>query len=563
MGGKKRGPTQVQVLLDIAPHAALFHAPDGTAYADLVINGHRETWPVRSKGFKRWITRQFFEKTRRAPNSQALQSALNCIESMAYFDAPLMDVHVRVGGHHGKVYLDLTDDAWRAVEIDAGSWRIVATPPIRFRRAAGMLPLPEPVRDGSIDELRDFLNITNERDFVLAIAWLLAALRDHGPYPVIVLSGEQGSAKSTFSRVLRSLVDPNSAPLRALPREDRELFIAARNGHVLCFDNVSGLRHWLSDTFCRLATGGGFAVRQLYTDDDEILFEATRPVILNGIEDFVTRPDLADRSILLSLTPIPEDKRRTEKELWTEFSEAHPRILGSLLDAVSVGLRRLPDTELDMLPRMADFALWSTACEGTFWEDGTFMQAYAGNRDEAIDSVIESDAVASAVRSLIESKGEWSGTATDLLEELSDEVSDMVRRAKSWPASPRALSNRLTRAASFLRKVGIDVSRDREGRARTRTILISHVPSVNGSGPSASSAGGQMAIPGDGLSSTEFARRGPQAALEAQRAGQLSNAVEDPIDSAALPDADGADEADAEDLSIFETTKVLSESEIL
>jgi hypothetical protein len=105
---------------------------------------------------------------------------------------------------------------------------------------------------------------------VLAVAWALACLRNRGLYPVIVLLGEQGSAKSTFSSILRALLDPNTAPLRALPHEDRHLFIAASNGHVLAFDNVSGLPAWTYDTICRLATGAGFAVRQLYTDQDEV-----------------------------------------------------------------------------------------------------------------------------------------------------------------------------------------------------------------------------------------------------------------------------------------------------
>ncbi len=171
------------------------------------------------------------------------------------------------------------------------------------------------------------------------------------------MSGEQGSAKSTFSAILRALLDPNTAPLRALPREDRDLFIAASNGHVLAFDNVSGLPAWISDTLCRLATGGGFAVRQLYSDQDEVLFDAARPVILNGIEDIVTRPDLADRAVFLTLEPIPEERRRPEQELWAAFEAERPRILGVLLDAVAKGLAELPRTKLDRLPRMADFAL--------------------------------------------------------------------------------------------------------------------------------------------------------------------------------------------------------------
>ena len=186
--------------------------------------------------------------------------------------------------------------------------------------------------------------------------------------------------------------------MRALPREDRDLFIAASNGHVLAFDNVSGLPGWISDTLCRLATGGGFAVRQLYTDQDEVLFDAARPVILNGIEEIVTRPDLADRAVFLTLQPIPEEHRRPEQELWAAFDAERPRVLGVLLDAVVEGLKRLPETRLEKLPRMADFALWATACETALWPGGTFWSAYCGNRDEAVEGVIDADPIATAVR---------------------------------------------------------------------------------------------------------------------------------------------------------------------
>jgi hypothetical protein len=278
MGG--RGPTQADILIELAQEAELFHAPDGTGFADFNINGHRETWPIRAKCFRRWLARRFFEATQGAPSSEALQSALNVIEAKAHFDAPERLVHIRVGAFDGRLYLDLGDKTWRAVEIDLNGWRVIDNPPVRFRRAAGMKPL----KGGSVETLRSFLNVQSDADFVLVVAWALACLRNRGPYPVIMLSGEQGSARSTFSGVLRALLDPNTAPLRALPREDRDLFIAASNGHVLAFDNVSGLPAWISDTLCRLATGGGFAVRQLYTDQDEVLFDAARPVILNGIE---------------------------------------------------------------------------------------------------------------------------------------------------------------------------------------------------------------------------------------------------------------------------------------
>ena len=304
-----------------------------------------------------------------------------------------------------------------------------------------------------------------------------------------MLSGEQGSAKSTFSAILRALLDPNTAPLRALPREDRDLFIAASNGHVLAFDNVSNLSPWTSDTLCRLATGGGFAVRQLFTDQDEVLFEATRPVILNGIEDIVTRPDLADRAVFLTLEPILEERRRPEAELWEEFNADRPRILGVLLDAVGM----LPQTRLERPPRMADFALWATACETALWPAGTFWSAYCGNHDEAVEGVIDADPVASAVRGLMTMRTVWTGTASDLLGALAQVVGERIAKSNAWPDNARALSGRLRRAATFLRKIGIMIEYTKEGRARTRTIRItSATPSSSaeneGTQPSAPSA---------------------------------------------------------------------------
>jgi hypothetical protein len=490
----ERDPKQADTLIELAAEAELFHTADSTGYADFEVNGHRETWAIRSKMFKRWLAHRFYKETSKAANSEALQSALNVIEANALFTGPERPVFIRVGGCEGKLYLDLCDDRWRAVEIDHGGWRVIDNSPVRFRRTSGMKPLPIPVSGGSIEMLRPFLNVQSDPDFVLAVAWMLAVLRDRGPYPVLVLSGEQGSAKSTFSAMMRALLDPNSAPLRALPREDRDLFIAATNGHVLTFDNVSGLRAWISDTLCRLATGGGFAVRQLYTDQDEVLFDASRPVILNGIEDIVERPDLADRALFLTLEPIPAERRRPETELWAAFETNRPRILGALLDAVVEGIKRLPDTRLPEPPRMADFAVWATACETALWPGGTFWSAYCRNRDEAVEGVIEADPVAAAVRALMSTQTVWTGTASDLLGVLAEGVDERIAKSKTWPDSSRALSGRLRRAATFLRKIGIEVTFKKEGRARTRIIHIEATASENtGAQPSAPSA--QSAAP--------------------------------------------------------------------
>ena len=219
-----------------------------------------------------------------------------------------------------------------------------------------------------------------------------------------------------------------------------------------------------------------------------MLFDSARPVMLNGIEDIVTRPDLADRSLFLSLEPIPEDRRRPEAELWAAFEAERPRILGALLDAVVMGVAQLPHTKLDRLPRMADFALWATACETALWPRGTFWSAYGNNRDDAVESVIDADPIATAVRAFVANRTDWAGTATELLTLLGEIAGERVAKSKSWPESARALAGGLRRAATFLRKIGIEIGFGREGRGRARIIRITAMPEPAGGQPSIPSA---------------------------------------------------------------------------
>jgi hypothetical protein len=285
------------MLLELAAAAKLFHSASGTAYADLVIDGHRETWPVRCSRFRSWLRRCYYEATQDAPSPAALDSALNLLEARAQFEGPERAVYLRIGEHAGHIYLDLGNKSWQAVEIGPDGWRLVADPPVRFRRPPSLLALPMPQRGGTLEQLTSFLNLSGRDDFVVVASWLLATLRRSGPYPLLVISGEQGSAKTVLTKMLRALVDPSIAPVRTVPREERDLFISANNAHVLALDNLSGLSPWLSDALCRLASGGGFAARQLYTDQEEVLFDVARPLILNGIDDVIARPDLADRAL--------------------------------------------------------------------------------------------------------------------------------------------------------------------------------------------------------------------------------------------------------------------------
>jgi hypothetical protein len=235
--------------------------------------------------------------------------------------------------------------------------------------------------------------------------------------------------------------------------------IAAKNGWLIPIDNLSRLPHWLSDALCRLATGGGFATRELYTNADEVLFDAQRPLIINGIEEIVARGDLIDRAIILYLPDIDETTRRSEDTFWSEFDVAKSGLLGALLSAVSTAMRNLPGVKLERLPRMADFARWAiAAAPGADYEATAFITAYAHHRSAAQGMEFEAVPVLSLIPPLVAAGDRWEGTATELLMALGSRADDLTRRQRQWPNTARELTNILRRSASSLRGAGIRVT---------------------------------------------------------------------------------------------------------
>jgi len=481
----KKKPSQSQLLVELAIGFATFwHLPDGEPFATVEVDGHHEHYPVRSRVFKLALRQRFYDRYGKAPASQPVTDALGVLEGEALFRGECHPVAVRVAEHDGNIYIDLGGPDWSAVEITPTGWRVVADPPVRFRRARGMTALPVPVTGGSIELLRPFV-AGGADNLVLVVGWLVQALRPDGPYIVLIFLGEQGSGKSFLARLVRSLIDPNTVALRSLPREDRDLAISANNGFAIALDNISGLSAWVSDAVCRLATGGGFATRELYSDSEEVLFAASRPVILNGIEDVASRPDLIDRAVIVTLPAIDDAFRRDERDLLAAFEAVAPQILGGLLDAVVMALRNRGTVKVDRLPRMADACLWVVGAEAALpWVPGSFLKAYAGNRRDAVEVAVEADVVAVMVRRMMENISSWTGTAGDLLSTLEKTFSDSYR-PKDWPGTARALVGRLLRLAPALRAVGIEVSRKRREAHTGRRFLL--IEKRDGLSPSPSS----------------------------------------------------------------------------
>jgi hypothetical protein len=463
--------SQASILAGLArSRCELFRDAHGEPYASFQVESHRETHKLKAKGFQLWLRRTFYLDQGSAPSSDAVRAATALLESFALFDEVTREVFVRRAAVDGKVYIDLCDPLWRAVEIDERGWQVIDEPQVRFRRAPGMLSLPEPERSDpklGLQRLRDLMRIKSDEDFTLVVAWLSAALAGRSPYTILFLLGEPGSTKTTTARVLRMLIDPNDAPSRRPPRDARDLYIAANRGCVVVCNNVSSMPDWLSDELCVITEGSSDARRELHTDEDESVIHACVPAIVTAIENVIMRGDAVQRTLFVRLDHVPEEDRKDEAQIFAEVQAARPAILGALFEAVSEGLRRESVTSPPRLPRMATFAKWGAAFETVFWSEGTFMSAYGANRDSAVEDVIEGDKVVSALRAFMAAlEQQWEGTASELLTALVGHVKQPEIEAEALYQSEKTNDNNTANAEA----------RWRETRARTREVLAAGWP---------------------------------------------------------------------------------------
>jgi hypothetical protein len=442
---------------------ALFHTPGKESFAQIRMGEHRETYPVRSKQFRHWLNMATWRIIGTPATRTVLDTVIEFLDSKACINGPKIPVYTRIAAVNGKIYIDLGTPEWNAVEVTSEGWEIVRTPPVQFRRHQNMAPLPIPKKGGDIAKLRPFINLSHDRDWYLLIAFIIAAFRGRGPFVILLLIGPQGAAKTTTARIIKKLIDPAvNADLRSLPKDEKDLGVYAKHSYALAFDNVSRITPWLSDALCRISTGAGQGGRQLYTDDEESILDAVRPICLNGIEEFAERADLLDRAITTELSRIDEKKRKDEETFWQEFEAVWPEVFGGLLGALAEGLKNYPTVKLDKLPRMADFVRWVVACEPRLgWKPGAFMKAYTRNNNEAVASALETDSVAQAVRDFIRVSQEWTGTATELLNLLKANAPDL-----ELPEDAKGLSNRLRRCQPSLWRVGVQVKFKKSGDRR-------------------------------------------------------------------------------------------------
>jgi len=345
-----------------------------------------------------------------------------------------------------------------------------------------MLPLPEPDPAGDLTPLAGFVRRGDDDDserIVLLTGWLIGTFQTDGGRAILELLGEQGSGKTLLARLLRRIVDPNAVPLRTMPRDERDLVIAASNSLIVTADNASELKDWQSDAFCRLSTGGGIGGRKLYTDLDEVVLDAQRSSLITGINAVATRGDLLDRTLSVTLPPISATERRAEAVVWDEFERVHAHLLGGVLHAVATALGNRDRVNLPRKPRLADFIEFvEAAAPALGWDAGAFASAFEASRRNVDAVAIESLPIGPVLLAFLDQRlgkheEPWEGTASALLHELVILADAETTRDRDWPKRGNRLSNQLRQLAPNLRQLGVSVEWDRSGPAGTRKITLS------------------------------------------------------------------------------------------
>ena len=430
------------------------HDAQREPYAVFEVAGARQVYGVLSGGFSDYLSHAYYTQYDRAPTETSLKVALATLRGQAQFDGELCEVFTRVAKTETGYWLDLCNESWQCVHVTPTSWAVVSgTGAPLFTRSASMRPLPIPVRGGSLEALWPLVNIPFA-DRPLVLAWMLECLRPDTPHVVLELIGEQGSAKSSTQRALRRLIDPNQADLRAAPKSVEDVWIGARNSHMVSMENLSHLQPQYQDALCVLATGGGYSARTLYTNAEETIIELRKPIVLNGISVIVTAQDLLDRCLHIDLPTI--HSRELAVEMEDRFEAAQPMLLGALLDLFVSVLEKLPRVSIapEHLPRMADFAALGEAVFRVQGEpEGAFLSRYNAMRKDSVLRTIDASPVGAAMTTYL---SDVVGGFTGTLSELLDRLEPYRPHGEAWPRSAKGLGDALRRLAPALRLIGFE-----------------------------------------------------------------------------------------------------------
>lgn len=431
-----------------------FFSDNGIAYMS---PGNGVAIALEGSSARRQLILKLYRKMGKAPSAETVQKILDVKGAEVTLEGPFYPVFRRVGEHEGFHYLDLCRVDGTVVQMSAAGWSLMKAPPGVFFRRSGSddEALPDPVRGGDVMLLADVLNAPTQA-IKFTGCYVTAALRTGRPYPLLVFEGGAGSAKTSATKILKYMIDPERAMVSSLPKNEQDLAIACYSSHLLVIDNVDRLKPEQQDALCRVATGAHHKARKLYADAEQTALDMHAPVIMSGIDGIVDRADLGSRVALVTLDNIPEDKRKTEDELWALVRQHRPHILGGLLDAFVAGLANLDKVRLSHRPRMIDFAQFITAAEAALpWGQGEALAFFQFSQANLFDQALGKDRVALAIIRLMQYRKEWTGTVAELLDTLVAPAGG----EDYWPTTAHKLSRRVIAALPLLESRGIGFRR--------------------------------------------------------------------------------------------------------
>jgi hypothetical protein len=433
----------------------LVHDQQKGPYAIVNSAGVRKIYGINGKSFNEFIASKYYKAKKFALSDTAIKAAISTLTGKAIHEGRAITTYTRIAKNDAGYWLDLCNDKWEAVCINKTGWTVLSGDTVPFFcRTNSMQAIPVPVGGGTLDALWDLANIPAHQRLIV-VAWLLECLRDDTPHVVMELVGEQGSAKSTTQRLLRMLIDPNVANLRAAPKKVEDVWVCASNSHLVSLENISHLGQDYQDALSVLATGGAYATRTLYTNKEEVIMELRKPIIVNGITVNVTAQDLLDRSLHIELPLIKSRLQSTD--VAHTFSDQYAHIVGALLDQFVRALRLIDSIKIDDgdKPRMVDFAhLGEAVFQSNGQPNGTFLAAYKSMRQKGVHRTIDASPVGQAMLAYLDANPQgWSGRLIDLLAQLSQ----LKQPGESnWPKSAKGLGDSLRRLAPALRTLGYD-----------------------------------------------------------------------------------------------------------
>ena len=445
--------SQANILIDLTNEMTLFQDQYGVGFVLL----NHETIPLRSKKIRGYLSSLMWNEHRKASSNETLNQAINVLEARAAFDNPKVFLFNRVGkGPQGNdFYYDL--GGGKAVRTTPQGWA-VDNAPVLFRRYSHQKEQVAPTTGGDPQSLFEFINVESEYR-LLILVYLISCLVPDISHPILHPYGDHGAGKTTACMMIKDLIDPSFAEKQSIQRDQKELIQTLAHHYFPLFDNVSVLSDWVSDVLSQACTGGGIAKRQLYTDDDDVIYQFKRPIVLNGINVVVHKADLMDRSILFPFERISPSRRKKEMDLWAEFERLKPSILGGIFDVLSKAMRIYPEVHLPWTPRMADFAAWGFAIAETLreGEGEKFLEAYRSNIGRQIEEVIESNALAQGVLSFMECRNDWRGTIGEAWSHFHAAAGE-PKNDHSFPKNERTLRKALATIRPGLQHFGISYS---------------------------------------------------------------------------------------------------------